>query len=351
MNELRPPTPPLADASMHDMLRIMDVASALRRERETAEAVLDVATAKQKLRERLLATAAAAGEPVTAAEVDAAIEQYFRQQHEYRDPPAGWGRFWANAWVMRRLLLLVGGVLVGATVGILLLVSTMANSFSPPPRPQPRTLPKPAATTPAPQVETPAPAPVREDAVPRPDPALAALWAQFQQDGAAAAALAEDADARQRVQSLRDRGAAAQTAGSLAQLRTAAKELGTLVARLGEEYTVQIVSRPGEKSGVDRYDDRGRLSGYYLIVEAVAPDGRVLPRAIKNAETQRTETVTKWGELVGTATWERVVADKQADGVIDDSYFAHKNRGIYEEQTVLQEGGKPLRRGRQITQW
>lgn len=74
MNELRPPTPPLADASMHDMLRIMDVASALRRERETAEAVLDVATAKQKLRERLLATAAAAGEPVTAAEVDAAID-------------------------------------------------------------------------------------------------------------------------------------------------------------------------------------------------------------------------------------------------------------------------------------
>lgn len=354
MNELRPPTPPLADASMHDMLRIMDVASALRRERETAEAVLDVATAKQKLRERLLATAAAAGEPVTAAEVDAAIEQYFRQQHEYRDPPAGWGRFWASAWVMRRILLLVGGVLVGGTVGILLLVSTMANSFSPPPKPQPKTLPKPAATTPAPKVDSPVPvpvAPVREDAASQPDTALAALWAQFQQDGAAAAVLAEDADARQRVQRLRDRGAAAQAAGSLAQLRTAASELGTLVARLGEEYTVQIVSRPGEKSGVDRYDNRGRLSGYYLIVEAVAPDGRLLPRAIKNAETQRTETVTKWGELVGTATWERVVADKQADGVIDDAYFAHKNRGIYEEKTVLQEDGKPLRRGRQITKW
>lgn len=340
------------------MLRIMDVASALRRERETAEAVLDVATAKQKLRERLLATAAAAGEPVTAAEVDAAIEQYFRQQHEYRDPPAGWGRFWASAWVMRRILLLVGGVLVGGTVGILLLVSTMANSFAPPSKPLPKPLPKPAATTPAPQVESPVPVPVapdpvpvREDAAPSQDPALAALWAQFQQDGAAAAILAEDADGKQRVQRLRDRGAAAQAAGSVAQLRAAAGELGTLVARLGEEYSVTIVSRPGEKSGVERYDDRGRVSGYYLIVEAVAPDGRVLPRAIKNAETQRIETVTKWGELVGTATWERVVADKQADGVIDDAHFAHKNRGSYEEQTVLQEGGKPLRRGRQITKW
>ncbi|MFY9345523.1 MAG: DUF6384 family protein, partial [Planctomycetota bacterium] len=86
---------------MHDMLRMMDVASTLRRERETAESQLDVDQAKARLRERLLATAAAAGEQVTPAEVDVAIEQYFASQHTYADPPAGWARFWAHVWVSR----------------------------------------------------------------------------------------------------------------------------------------------------------------------------------------------------------------------------------------------------------
>jgi hypothetical protein len=118
MKDSNPPAVPTADASMDDMLRIMDVATALRHQRETAEAQLDVATAKVRLRERLLATAAAAGEPVTAAEVDAAIEEYFRRQHEYRDPPRSWARFWAHVWVMRRSLLLAFAVLAIATVGI-----------------------------------------------------------------------------------------------------------------------------------------------------------------------------------------------------------------------------------------
>lgn len=347
MNETSPPVATGPDASMHDMLRIMDVASALRRERETAESVLDVATAKAKLRDRLLATASAAGEPVTAAEVDAAIEQYFRQQHEYRDPPAGWGRFWANVWVMRRVLAAVAIVLVVAVVGITLLASSMANQFGQPPTPRQSPTPVVDATPaqqPQPQaVPQPLPPPVSE---------LATAWTRFQQDAAAARALCADDDARGRVQRVVAAAEAAHGANDLPRLRKQAAELAALVARLDEEYTVTIVSRPGEKSGVDRYDDRGRLSGYYLIVEAIAPDGRALPRPIKNAETQRTETVTKWGELVDSAVWERVVADKQADGVVDDAAFARKERGRHDETTVFEgSAGKPLRRGRQITRW
>lgn len=350
MNETSPPVAPGPDASMHDMLRIMDVASALRRERETAEAVLDVGTAKAKLRDRLLATASAAGEPVTAAEVDAAIEQYFRQQHEYRDPPAGWGRFWANVWVMRRTLGAVAIVLLVAVVGITLLASSMANQFGKPPTP--RQTPTPAVkATPAPQPQTVPQQPVPQQ-VPQPVAELATVWAKFQQDAAAARALCADDDARGRVQRIVTAAEAAHGANDLPRLRKQATELATLVARLDEEYTVTIVSRPGEKSGVDRYGADGRLSGYYLIVEAIAPDGRALRRQIKNAETQSTETVTKWGELVDTAVWERVVADKQADGVVDDAAFARKERGRHDETTVFEgSAGKPLRRGRQITRW
>lgn len=340
-------TPPTADASLHDMLRIMDVASALRRERETAEAVLDADTAKRKLRERLLATAAAAGEAVTPAEVDAAIDQYFREQHEYRDPPAGWGMFWAKAWVMRRTLFLVTGLLTAATLTIGLLAMAMAGAFAGPEQPVRRVPPARAPAAPATdRAPTPGPTPAADPAA-----ELATLWAQFERTAAATAALAADQDARARTQGVRDRGAAAHAAGSLDQLRTAHDELTRLAERLGEEYTVTIVSRPGTKSGIDRYDDRGRLSGYYLIVEALTADGRALPRRIRNGETSGVETVTQWGELVSTAVWERVVADKQADGVVDDNRFAEKQRGSYEEKTILEDGGKPLRRGRQITRW
>jgi hypothetical protein len=346
MNETSPAVASAADASMHDMLRIMDVASALRRERETAENVLDVATAKAKLRERLLATASAAGEPVTAAEIDAAIEQYFRQQHEYRDPPAGWGRFWANVWVMRRSLAAVAIVLAISVVGITMLASAMGSQFRQPPA-VPKVPAPSAAATPVPQ-----PQPVPQAAPPQPASALATVWAKFQQDAAAARALCADDDARGRVQQVAAAGEAANGAADLPRLQKAAAELATLIARLDEEYTVTIVSRPGAQSGVDRYDDRGRLSGHYLIVEAIAADGRALPRSIKNAETQRTETVTKWGELVDAAVWQRVVADKQADGVVDDATFARKERGRFEETTVFEgSAGNPLRRGRQITRW
>lgn len=359
MKDSNHPAVPTADASMDDMLRIMDVATALRHQRETAEAQLDVATAKVRLRERLLATAAAAGEPVTAAEVDAAIEEYFRRQHEYCDPPRSWARFWAHVWVMRRSLLLAFTVLAIATVGIVVLAQSVANSFGkaqePPkvvPRPgfsTPPTEPKPTPVVghePAPSVPVPVPLPV-----PPANAELAGVWGNFQRDAAAAQALAADDDARQRVQRVVALGTSANAAADLGRLRSAATDLAALARRLDEEYVITIVSRQGEQSGVDRYKD-GKLSGYYVIVEAIAPNGSKLSQRIKNAETGSTDSVTKWGELVPDAVWKRIVADKQADGVIDEAEFARKVRGSYAESTTILDGsGKPLRRGRQITRW
>jgi Family of unknown function (DUF6384) len=332
---------------MHDMLRIMDVASALRRERETAEAQLDLATAKQRLRERLLATAEAGGEAVTPAEVDAAIEHYFAQQHRYADPPGGWKSFWAHLWVMRlgclSLLVMVGALVLG------ILALTGVFSSPPPPRPKPAPPPVeapklPGPVTPVTPVPTPVPAPGTADA-------LAQAWAKFERTAAGAAELASDDDARQRVRRERERGAAAHQAADRRRLEAAQVDLDLLVARLDQEYALTIVGRAGEQSGIDRYFG-GKLSGYYVFVEAVTPDGRVLPQAIKNSETGRTETVKKWGEQVSTAMWERIVADKQADGIVDDAVVARKARGSFGEVPVmLDENGKPMRRGRQITPW
>jgi hypothetical protein len=340
VNEVPPqasPSGPLADASMHDMLRIMDVASTLRRERENAEAQLDAETAKLRLRERLLATAAAAGEAVTPAEVDAAIARYFATQHVYEDPPKGWGSFWAHVWVTRAswLTLLVVFALVTWLCSWLVETVQDAPRHGAPP-------PPPAATAPAatsPSVASPGAT------------ALESAWVEFEKVQATAAAIAADDDAKSRVQGIGATGKLAHDTADLTGLRIARQTLDDLLQRLREEFTVRIVDRPGERSGIDRYQG-GKLSGYYLIVEARTTDGRTLARTITNAETGRTAKVSKWGERVDETVWRRIGGDKQSDGILDETLFAKKERGVHDEVVVLDGGtGKPLRRTRQITEW
>ncbi len=343
---------------MHDMLRIMDVASALRRERETAEAQLDVDVAKARLRERLLATAAAAGETVTAAEVDAAIASYFARQHRYADPPPSWRRLRAHLWVSRvpvalglvlATLLVVGATaLAGAFVGPSPSPSPASvPSPAPVPAPAPQPVPMPAPVTPAVTTPASAEAPV----VAAPEDAFAVAWRRFQQALATAGKLAADDGARARLDQVAAVAEVAGPAKDLSRLRAAQSELDEVILRLDEQYEVRVVDRAGEPSGIDRYY-RGKLSGYYLIVEAHGADGRTLRRRIVNHETKSRDEVTKWGEEVDEAVWNRLVADKRNDGVVDDALFARKSRGTLAEQIVMQGAdGKPLVRGRSITSW
>jgi len=331
---------------MHDMLRMMDVASALRRGREAAEAQLDLGEHKQQLRERLLATARASGESVTEAEVDTAIEHYLEHQHRYEDPPAGWGRFWAYAWVFRGRLLVGLAVLAVFVVGGVMLaqaLSQMAEQPSlPPPQPHQEE-----------RVEDSAPTqPVRPARAGVPDVSpLDAARTRFERTAAAAKTLAFGEQARERVRSVTASGTAASQREDLDGLRKAQRGLEAVMRRLDEEYELRIVDRRGTKSGVDRYDRDGRLSGYYVFVEAWT-DGRRLQRSIDNAETGRTERVTMWGEQVPTNVWQRLVADKKADGVLDEVLFARKRRGYLDEDIVLDDGsGSAVRRGRRITKW
>lgn len=112
------------------------------------------------------------------------------------------------------------------------------------------------------------------------------------------------------------------------EARKAAGDLESFLKELRAEFTLRIVNRPGEASGVWRKPEinpQGRND--YLIVEAVAPDGRVLPRAIRSEETGVTSTVTKWGVRVSRDVYQRVLADKRADGIISENAVGEKRRG------------------------
>ncbi|MBL8738988.1 MAG: hypothetical protein JNL12_21355 [Planctomycetes bacterium] len=345
---------------MHDMLRIMDVASALRRERETAEAQLDVATAKARLRERLLATAAAAGETVTPAEVDAAIAHYFAEQHRYADPPPGLKNFLLHCWVQRGgclFLLVFVGLL---SWGVLALLDGFGGGaakpvVAPPVRSEP--VQKPATPPPSPPVQnvTPTPAVVAPVVTPTPPPPpvedLATVWAAFEAEAAAARAIAADDVAIASVEQVQKRGAMLFRSGNLERLRASRSELREVATRLFEEYTVTIIDRRDEVTGFERLAG-DRMAGLYLVVEALDGNGVALARPIVDLERKERVVVKRWAEEVTEEVWQRIAADKQKDGVLDETVFARKRRGFMSEDVVIEDGrGRPLAQGRRVTKW
>ena len=117
----------------------------------------------------------------------------------------------------------------------------------------------------------------------------------------------------------RDAPAARRAQAALAELRDD-------VAR---EYTLTIVSRPGETSGVWRVPPGNRLGrNYYLVVEALASDGKKLALPVKNEETGQTERIEKFAVRVPKEVFDAVAQDKRDDGIIQKNKFAIKRRGF-----------------------
>jgi hypothetical protein len=139
-------------------------------------------------------------------------------------------------------------------------------------------------------------------------------------------------------------GEAAARAGALDDARDRLARLRGMRQQLAQEYTVRIVSRPGEPSGiwrVPRGNPRGR--NFYLIVEAVDPDGRPVEVPVTSEEDGRAATVSRWGLHVTPEEYERVRQDKMADGVIQDPVVGRKRAGaLAPEWTIRSTGGAIL---------
>ncbi len=92
---------PGEDLSLNEMMRVMDVAREMRRNRDVAEGMFQRDTVRAQLRTKLMQAAEIAGDRVTEAEIDAAIDQYFKNLHTYADPEPSFQRVLAHAWVWR----------------------------------------------------------------------------------------------------------------------------------------------------------------------------------------------------------------------------------------------------------
>lgn len=302
--------------SIAEMVRVMDVASALKRERSIAERELNREETKQLLREKLMETARLTGDPVTEDEIDAAIEHYFDNLHEFQPPEASGETLLAHLYVMRTTI-----AKWACAIGVAAALWWGMFSFGI------------------------MPGKARDARI------AAELQGHINKSAAAAIEMATVPNVKERIAQLTKQADAYREAGKLTEMQEIAEQIAAQEMLLRQEYTIEVVQSP--KSGIDRYADGGeKLSGYYLIVQARNPDGSIRRMQIRDAETGKIKTVSQWGELVPKETYDQIAADKQADGIVDQTAFARKSKGELKVNVTMQApDGGVLSRGRQITQW
>ena len=116
--------------------------------------------------------------------------------------------------------------------------------------------------------------------------------------------------------------------GDRSEAETQLTTLQTMNDQLAQEYDIRIVSRPDEDSGFWRQSEsQPNAMNYYLVVEAVAPGGRVLSVPISSVETQKSERVNIWAQRVAKPTFDRVGAEKASNGMVVNDILGHKAAG------------------------
>jgi hypothetical protein len=157
---------------------------------------------------------------------------------------------------------------------------------------------------------------------------LAALPGELTTQRQAIIELTKAPEARERAQQYLVQGQAALREEDADAAGKAVVSLKELRAQLEQEYTVRIISRPGESSGVWRMPDvNTEARNYYVIVEAVTEDGSTLTLPVRNEEDGKIYKVNKWALRVSEQLYEQIAADKSDDGIIQQRDFGVKRRG------------------------
>jgi hypothetical protein len=289
---------------LDDVMLAMDVVDTLRRRQRLVERELDAEGREQDLRERLHKIYAAQGIAVPEHVLDEGVAALKEERFVYKPPPQSLDTRLARVYVSRASWgkWFMGGF--AALLGAWFLYHVMVV---------------------APRSEFPE----------RLEVAYQSVVEAAQSD-----------EAEQRAEQLYITARTALTNGQEKRAETALESLRDLHSMLQQTYTLQIVSRPGEQSGVWRVPEANPdARNYYIIVEAVAADGGTLKVPVVNEETGRTERVSKWGLRVEEEVYRRIAADKQDDGIIQQREFGVKRSG------QLQPDYRIATSGAAITQW
>ena len=97
-----PTTPTKTDRTdLAAFLRMMDVASSLRQQREEVNHQLDMGGVREDIKKRLQATAHVTGEQLADQEIESAIDSYFSGLYTFKEPQKGLNLTLAHLYVRR----------------------------------------------------------------------------------------------------------------------------------------------------------------------------------------------------------------------------------------------------------
>lgn len=143
----------------------------------------------------------------------------------------------------------------------------------------------------------------------------------------------------------RSRGKAAAAEGNREGALQAVAELTEIRDQLRQEYNLRIVNRQGTQSGFWTFPEiNTQATNYYVVVEALDPEGEALSLPILNEENGETETVNIWGVRVPESVYRSVEADKRDDGIIQRNIVGIKQYGFLDvDYTIPVLGGAVTR--------
>ncbi|MBT8429012.1 MAG: hypothetical protein KJN79_03780 [Gammaproteobacteria bacterium] len=288
---------------LDDIMLAMDVVDTLRRRERLVLKELDDAGREEDLKQRLRAIYSQQGIEVPDHVLDQGVAALKEDRFTYKPRQAGVARRLALIYVGRgRWSKWLGGGLAAAVL------AAAANYFM----------------------------------VIAPDRALPEELARRH---AEVVAVAASDHARETAQKIHDAGTAALRSDDSEAAKAALGRLEQLRNSLEREYTIRIVNRPGERSGVWRVPDVNQSAkNFYVIVEAVGADGERLEVTVQNEETGTSERVDVWGLRVDEATFDAIGRDKQDDGIIENDRFGYKRRGHLQPEYEMPSSGGAITR-------
>jgi len=293
-----------AKQPLDDVMLAMDVVDTLRRKKRLVERELDEYGREEDLKERLRKIYAAQGIEVSNAILEEGVQALKEDRFRYRPPPDSLGVRLAQLYVSRRTW---GKWLLGALATIAIMVAGWQYLVVGP-----------------------------RNALPR---ELKAVHAEVVD-------LAKEQSADARADNLLATAQQAIRDGDTDDAQAALTQMQRMRAQLASSYRIQVVNRPGERSGVFRIPDiNPSARNYYVIVEAIGPDGRSVAVPVQNEETGKIEQVKQWGLRVDEPTYNRIAADKRDDGIIQNDIMGHKEPGYLNPSYDVNTNGAA------ITQW
>lgn len=290
-----------ASAPLDDVMLAMDVVDSLRHADRLVERELGTEERDRELKERLRRLYAAQGIDVPEHILDEGVQALREDRFVYKPTPGGMKRSLALLWVRRGRILKVVAIVLGLAGA-----GGAAWYFG---------------------VQLP-----EEQRLAAEQRDLAeVLPQQVQRERERVLAIAREDKAKAQAQALAAETEAALAAADAAGARAKLGELTALRQKLEQRYLLRIVSRPGQQSGVWRVPRLNpQARNYYILVEAVDDKGRPVVLTLTSQEDNKTADTSTFGVRVDERTFERVRADKQDDGIIQNNRFGEKQVGFLE---------------------